>query len=136
MRMHGHDLAPGKLICGAAACGAASGSKKWLFLEAGSARDQHIGKRLDADVEVAHGAVVVAPRHLQLILDLGELGLQLEEILVGLELRIGLGHRHQLAERALQGARRRGLVADAARGDARGALRAVTSSNTPRSWAA
>jgi hypothetical protein len=38
-----------------------------------------------------------------LILDLGQPLLQLEKILVGLELRIGLGDREQPSERPLQG---------------------------------
>src|ERR1700722_3787345 len=40
-----------------------------------------VRKRLDRDVEVAHRAVVVAPRHLQLVLDAGQLLLQGEEVL-------------------------------------------------------
>lgn len=50
---------------------------------------------MDLDVEIAHRAVVVAARHLQLIFNFGELVLQLQEVLVGLELRIGLGEREQ-----------------------------------------
>src|SRR5262252_7454088 len=63
------------------------------------ASQQARGKRLHGDIQVALRAVVVAPRHLQLILDIGVLLLQFEEVLVGLELGIGFGHREELAER-------------------------------------
>src|ERR1700681_534585 len=66
-----------------------------LLPEAEHARHHIVGEGLNADVQVAHGAVVVAARHLQLILDLGQLLLQGEKILVGLELRIGLGDSEQ-----------------------------------------
>ena len=75
------------------------------------------------DVEVAHGAVVVAPRHLQLILELGDLILQREEILVGLELRIGLGDGEQPAQRALQLVLGGGLAGDVGGVHRRGAFR-------------
>src|SRR6516225_2513052 len=90
-----------------------------LLAEAQRAGKEIVGKRLDADVEVARGAVVVAARHLQLILDLGQLLLQAQEILVGLEARIGLGDREQLAERSLQQLLRRGAARDVAGRQAR-----------------
>ena len=85
------------------------------------AGDQRTRKRLDRDVEIAHRAVVVAARHLQLIFDVGQLVLQFEKVLVGLELRVGLRQRKQPAERGLQGAGRCRLPVHVAGRDARGA---------------
>ena len=117
-----HGLLPGNATWGAAASAAVLELEERLLLEAERARQQHIGERLDADVEVAHGAVVVAPRHLDLVLDVRKLVLQIEEILVGLELWISLRQRHQPTERARQRPLRRRLPADIAGGDAGGAL--------------
>ena len=58
------------------------------------------GNVLDLDVEVAHGHVVEAPRGLDLVLGVGELVLELEEVLVGLQIRVGLRDGEQLAQRA------------------------------------
>src|SRR5262249_48077232 len=43
-----------------------------------------------------------APRRCDLVLKIGKLALQLLEILIGLEVRIGFGEREDLAECALQ----------------------------------
>src|SRR6188768_202943 len=59
--------------------------EKMLFVKSGNAGQQQIGKRLDTDVVVANGSVVVAARHLQLIFQFGKLPLQFEKILAGLE---------------------------------------------------
>ena len=45
------------------------------------------------------GVVVDLARHRDLVLGLGELGLQVEEVLVGLQVGVGLGDREQPAER-------------------------------------
>ena len=52
---------------------------------------QEIRYRLDARVVDPHRAIVEAARVLQMILHLDEVALQLQEIPIGLELRIGLG---------------------------------------------
>src|SRR5581483_12268893 len=99
------------------------GFEKMLFMHAGDVCNQNIRESLDRDVEVAHRAVVVAPRHLQLVLDVGELGLQFQEILVGLELRVGFGDRQEPAERTLQRALTARSLCDALGRDRRGATR-------------
>ena len=66
--------------------------------EAAGARDEVGRERLDGGVVVAHRAVVVAARHLQLVLDLGQLALQLEEAARGAQLGVGLGDRQQAAQ--------------------------------------
>src|SRR5690606_11053191 len=53
--------------------------------EAEAAGHQVARKRLDHHVEVARGAVVVAARHLDLVLDRAELFLQVQEVLVRLQ---------------------------------------------------
>ena len=74
---------------------------------------------MDGDVEVAHGAIVIASRHLELIFDLGQLLLQLEKIFVGLEVRIVLSQGDQPAERTLQRAFGHGLARHVVGRDAR-----------------
>ena len=71
--------------------------------EAEGAGDEVRRERLDDRVVVAHGAVVVAPRHLQVVLHLGEPLLQLEEALAGAQLRIGLGDGQQAAKLSAEG---------------------------------
>ena len=92
-----------------------------LLAEAEALRDKHGREGLDRGVEVAHRRVVVAPRLLHLVLDRREFRLQLAEIGVGLQLRIGLGDGDQPAERArerLVGRRLAGDVAGAHAGRA------------------
>ena len=117
----GYGLPPGKAMCGACASARDVELEVRLFPEAQRARNQDIGKRLRGDVQIARGPIVVAARHLQLVLDLRELGLQVEKILVGLELRIGFRHRHQPVQRSRQCPLRRRLSVDAAGRNARGA---------------
>src|ERR1022692_610769 len=59
-------------------------------------------KRLQRGVEIAHVAVVEAPREFDLVLGVGELLLEVQEQLGCLELRVVLGHREQLPRRAGQ----------------------------------
>src|SRR5947209_8443491 len=61
-----------------------------LRVEAEWTGDQRGGELLDAGVVFLHRVVEEAPRGRQLVLDIGDLGLQLHEVLVGLEIRIGL----------------------------------------------
>ena len=79
-----------------------------------------------------HRVVEEAARRGDLVLDVGDLGLQLLEVLVGLEVRIGLGQREQLAQRAGQHVLGRRLLRRALRGD-RGVARLTTASSVPRS---
>src|SRR5215831_19900186 len=64
--------------------------------EAKGAGEQHRGELLDAGVVLLHGIVEEAASGRELVLDVGELGLQLLEVLIGLEVRIGLAQREQL----------------------------------------
>ena len=59
--------------------------------------------RLHALVVLANVGVVEAPRGLQTILGVRELGLQGEEVLVRLQIRVGLGDGEELAERGDEG---------------------------------
>ncbi len=93
-----------------------------LRLEAEEPRHDAVGERLDADVEIAHSAVVVAARHLQLVLDLGHLLLQVEEILVGLELGIAFRQGKEASERRIQALLGGGLPVHIVGRDAPGAL--------------
>src|SRR5262249_19643173 len=100
---------------------------------------------LDAGVVLLHGVVEETAGGGELVLDVGELGLELLEGLIGLQVRVGLGPREQLAERAGErvfagrppgrGPRRPGGGAGLCA--AMAALRSLTtSSRVPRSWAA
>src|SRR5688572_9794146 len=68
------------------------------LLEPELRRHQVRGKALAAGIEIAHHRVVVAARVLDGVLERGELALERHERLVGLELRVGLGHREQRAD--------------------------------------
>src|SRR6266850_4282114 len=65
-------------------------------------RDLVRREAVDRGVEVADDRVVVAPRVLDRLLDLGQRRLEIAEVLVGLEVGIGLGQCEELAERAGQ----------------------------------
>ena len=65
-----------------------------------------------------------------------ELGLELAEVLVRLQLRVRLGDREQAAERLAQDPFRRGGLGRAAAPSARSPRASVTASNVPRSCAA
>src|SRR5690349_4985546 len=66
-----------------------------LFREAQRTRDQHCGEALDCQVQVADRSIVIAAGALKLALDGGQLALEVEEVLVCLKVRIGLGNGHQ-----------------------------------------
>src|SRR5262245_23111451 len=68
--------------------------------EAAAAGDHRGGELLDRRVVVADGGIVEAARGGDLVLDRGELALELDEVLAGLEVRIGFGESKHLAERA------------------------------------
>src|SRR5262245_35882897 len=68
--------------------------------EAERASEQHRGELLDAGVVLLHGIIEEAARGRELVLDVGELALQLLEVLIGLEVRIGFAQRKQLPQRA------------------------------------
>ena len=57
---------------------------------------------LDASVVLLHRVVEEPARRRDLVFDVGQLGLKLLEVLVGLEVRIGLREREHLPERAGQ----------------------------------
>src|SRR5262245_44640379 len=61
-----------------------------LRMEAEHSRRQDRREFLDAGVVFLHRVVEEAPRRRKLVLDVAQIGLQLSEILVGFELRIGL----------------------------------------------
>ena len=61
--------------------------------EAEAAHEQRVREDLDLGVELAHAAVVEAARGLDLVFGVDQLGLQLQEVLVGLQLRVRLGDR-------------------------------------------
>src|ERR1700693_4073967 len=66
------------------------------------------GEALDSGVERLDDRVVVAARGGDLVLGVGKLALQLLEVLRRSELRVGLGDREQLSDRAGQGVARGG----------------------------
>ena len=103
--------------------------------EAERVGEDHGREGLDRVVEGEHRVVVDLARDGDLVLGVAELVLQVEEVLVRLQLRVGLGDGEQPAER---------LAEDALRLRGRGgpcaccaaARASVTASNVPRSWAA
>ena len=106
-----------------------------LAAEAERAREQRGRHLLDAGVVFLHRVVEEAARGGELVLDVGELGLQLLEVGVGLEVRIGLDSasrpRSALVSWPSAAATCAGPCAEIA------ALRAfTTSSRVPRSCAA
>ena len=106
-------------------------------VEAERAREQRGRELLDAGIVLLHRIVEEAPRGRDLVLDVGELALQLLEVLVGLEVRIGLAQREQLPQRAAQHVLGGDLCRDPAACAATAALRAcTTASSVPRSWLA
>src|SRR5689334_10820983 len=66
--------------------------------EAEHSGEQRGRELLDARVVLLHGVVEEPPRRRELVLDVGEFGLQLLEIGIGLEVRVGLGEREQLTQ--------------------------------------
>src|SRR6266850_962846 len=64
------------------------------------AGEEHSGELLDAGVVLLHGIVEEAAGGRELVLDVGELGLQLLEVLVCLEVGIGLTQGKQLPQGA------------------------------------
>ena len=65
-------------------------------LESEQACQQQVGETLDTCIQVAHGAVVVTPRELDIGLDRADVVLQLQETLVCLQLRVGFLQRSAL----------------------------------------
>src|SRR5215510_9332804 len=74
--------------------------EKLLWGEAERAGKQHGGELLDAGVVLLHGVVEEAAGGRKLVLDVGELALELLEVLIGLQVRIGFAEREQLSQRA------------------------------------
>ncbi len=97
---------------------------KRLLVEPKRTRDEHRREALDRGVQIAHGGVVIAPRALQLTFDIRQLVLQLEEIRVGLELRIGLGNGEQASKQARHLCIRLSSALDTPGGKRLGAVRA------------
>src|SRR4051794_14540441 len=71
-----------------------------LRREAERAREQGGRELLDAGVVLLHRIIEEAPRGGELVFEVAELGLQLLEIGVGLEVRVGLAERDQPPKRA------------------------------------
>jgi hypothetical protein len=91
---------------------AASGSaSKKSRLRTRAARDEHVWEGRDGGVVVEHGGVVVLARERDLVLGRGQLLLELEDVLVGLELGIVLDDGEQRAQRAGQRVLGGGLLA-------------------------
>src|SRR5216684_952893 len=90
------------------------------FEELARLEAEHVGKDvgrelLNFGVEVAHHGVVVAPRVLHGVLDLGERILKRSEAFDGAELRVGLGKRKEALQRAGEHVFRLSLVTGAGR---------------------
>src|SRR5262245_25155639 len=79
------------------------------------ARQQHGGELLDAGVVFLHRVVEEAARGGDLVLDVGELGLELLEVLAGLEIGVSLAQGEQLPQRPGERVLGRGLGGDPAR---------------------
>ena len=56
---------------------------------------QHIGKRLDPDIQVSDSTIIVTTRKLDLVFSISQVFLQVEIRLVCLQIRIGLGEGKQ-----------------------------------------
>jgi hypothetical protein len=72
--------------------------------EAACARDEQSWEAGDQGVQVADDGVVVAPGVLNVVLDIDERLLQVEEVLTGLQVGIGLDERDDVADRRGQAA--------------------------------
>ena len=131
-----HGAAQLNLTVGTARSASFSSSKYSAFSNLKLLATRLEGKTLDRDVEIAHGAIVIAARHLDFVLD----GLQrrpgIQEVRIGLEVGIGLGHGDQPAQGARQRAFGLGAFLGAGIGGALAAARAsVTACSVSRSWA-
>src|SRR5262249_10391974 len=71
-------------------------------LEAKGSRKQRSGKLLDSRVVFLNRVVEEPTRRRKLVFDVRQFGLQLLEVLIGLEIRVGFREREQLAQRAGQ----------------------------------
>ena len=80
-----------------------------LEREVAEPRDDHRRERLHPAVVVPDVAVVEAARGLEPVLGVGQLRLQREEVLVGLQVRVVLGDGQQLPQRGHEGALGGGL---------------------------
>ena len=83
--------------------------EKLLRGEAQGLGEQHGREGLACGIVLRRRVVEEAARRRDLVLQVGQLALQLLEVLVGLQVRIGLGQREELPQRALQRALGGGL---------------------------
>src|SRR5208337_3307570 len=90
--------------------------KELALLETQHSRDDVCRELQDLGVEVANDGVVVAPRVLDGILNLGKRILERGEALDGAELRVGLGESEKAFQRTGQHVFRRGLIGGAGGG--------------------
>ena len=85
-----------------------SASKNSRCVEVEHAGEDHARELLDLRVVAQHAVVVELPRVGDAVLGRGELLLQVQEVLVGLEVGVGLGHREQAASARRSGRSRPG----------------------------
>ena len=90
-------------------------SEAYPDLKASQNFQQHRGELLDAGVVFLHRVVEEAARGGDLVLDVGELGLELLEVLAGLEIGVSLAQGEQLPQRSSERVLGRGLGGDPAR---------------------
>src|SRR3954454_18797211 len=86
------------------------------FGEAQTSGEHVVGEHLDLGVELPHAAVVEPARRLDLVLGVDEVGLEPQEVLARLQLRVGLRHREDALQRRLHVALGHGCLTGALRG--------------------
>ena len=91
---------------------AGGGLVELALLDAGDAGEQQPGQRAHERVQLRDGVVVVLPGEGELVLGVGELALEVEEVLVGLEVGVVLGDRVEVDQRPLHGGVGGGLGVD------------------------
>src|SRR5262249_56940664 len=82
--------------------GALGRAEEFTLVEAEWPGDEHARERLPRVVVRVDGLVVVAPRGRELVLDVGELLLEREEVLGRAQLWVGLADRDQPGDRAAE----------------------------------